>query len=193
MPDFHTSSFNSMGYYYQWQDFFYYLQTRYYMNGAYFSRFYRNREPLVTPELLRLTVRQPLKMSLQLLSAVDELEGLIQERNSGKAIDRQALAAKTQEIRELAKKIRQDQSLTFFDQRRDKEILTNAQAENLGLEAIGQLRELANDLHTQLKSMYSESQPATVSVRSLSAPSFESLAKGIDKLTKAIDSSARRM
>ncbi len=193
VPDLHTSSFNSINNYYQWQDFFWYLQTRYYMNSAYFGRFYRNREPLVTPELLKLTVRQPLKLSTQMLAAVDELESMIKERDAGKPVDRQTIAAKSQEIRDLAKKIRQDQSLAFFDQRREKDMVKGDQVDNLGLEAVARLREMATDLNTQLKSMYTQSQPSTVSVQSLTAPSFESLTKGIDRLTKVIENSARRM
>ncbi len=193
VPDLHTSSFNSINNYYQWQDFFWYLQTRYYMNSAYFGRFYRNREPLVTPELLKLTVRQPLKLSTQMLAAVDELESMIKERDAGKPVDRQTIAAKSQEIRDLAKKIRQDQSLAFFDQRRDKDMVKGDQVDNLGLEAVARLREMATDLNTQLKSMYTQSQPSTISVQSLTAPSFESLTKGIDRLTKVIENSARRM
>jgi hypothetical protein len=193
IPNYQTSSFNSTGNYYQWQDFFYYLQMHYYMNDAYFSRFYRNREPLVTPELLKLTMRQPMKLSLQLLAAVDELELMIKARDGGKQVDRQAISSKTAEIRDLAKKIRQDESLAFFDQRRDKDVFKGMQADNLGLEAISQLREMATDLNTQLKGLYSQSQPSTVSVQSLTAPSFESLTKGIDKLSKVIENSARRM
>ncbi len=193
VPDLRTSSFNSLNNYYQWQDFFWYLQTRYYMNGNYFTRFYRNREPLVTPELLKLTVRQPLKLSSQMLAAVDDLEAMIKDRDAGKPVEKTAIAAKSQEIRDLAKKIRQDQSLAFFDQRRDKDLVKGEQVDALGLEAVAQLREMAMDLNTQLKNMYTQSQPSTVSVQSLTAPSFESLTKGIDRLTKAIENSARRM
>ena len=193
VPDFHTSSFNSVSNYYQWQDFFWYLQTRYYMNSDYFGRFYRNREPLVTPELLKLTVRQPLKLSSQMLTAVDDLETMITDRDAGKPVDRQAIAAKSQEIRDLAKKIRQDQSLAFFDQRRDKDVVKGDQVDALGLEAVAQLREMATDLNTQLKNMYTQNEPSTVSVQSLTAPSFGSLTKGIDRLTKVIENSARRM
>jgi hypothetical protein len=192
LPNLRYSSFNSVNYY-QWQDFYYFLQTRYYLSNDYFGRFYRNREPLLTPELLKLTVRQPLKLSLQMLNSVDELETMVKERQAGKAVSGEAIAAKTQEIRDLAKQIRNDQSLSFIDQRRDKNTLKTAEAESLGLEAIAQLREMATDLNIQLKQMYTESHSSTVSVEGLAAPSFGSLTKGIDRLTKTIESSARRM
>jgi hypothetical protein len=192
VPNLRYSSFNSVNYY-QWQDFYYFLQTRYYLSNDYFGRFYRNREPLLTPELLKLTVRQPLKLSLQMLNAVDELEMMVKERQAGKPVSGEAIAAKTQEIRDLAKQIRNDQSLSFIDQRRDKNTLKNAEAESLGLEAIAQLREMATDLNIQLRQMYTESRSSTVSVESLAAPSFGSLTKGIDRLTRTIENSARRM
>jgi len=109
------------------------------------------------------------------------------------AVDKASIYSKTQEIRELAKKIRQDESLAFFDQRRDKDTLKTENAGELGLEAVHRLREVALDLNSQLKDMYSQSQPSTISVQSLAAPSFESLTKGIDRLSKVIDSSARKI
>lgn len=187
------TSFNSVYSMYQWQDFFYFLQMHYFMNPSYFSRFYRQREPLLTPVLARLTTQQPLNQSSQLLRAVDELETMLKEGEAGKSVDRAAVAAKTQEIRDLAKKIRSDESLAFLDQRRDKDALKLDNAETLGLGAIAQLREVATDLNTQLKNMYNQKTSTTVSVQNLAAPSFNSLTKGIDKLTKVIDSSARRM
>lgn len=193
IPNLQYTSFNSVNSYYQWQDFFFYLQTHYFMNSAYFTRFYRQSEPLVTPELLKLTVRQPLRLSLQLLEAVDSLETTLKDGEAGKPVDKAAVAAKTQEIRDLAKKIRTDEALTFFDQRRDKDALKLDNTESLGLDAIAQLREVATDLNTQLKNMYNENKTSTVSVQSLSAPSFESLTKGIDKLAKVIENSARRL
>lgn len=193
VPNLQYTSFSTPDYYFQWQNFYSYLRMHYFMNSSYFGRFYRNREPLMTPELLKLTMRQPLRLSMQLVSAVDELESMIKDQEAGKTVDRSAISAKTQEIRDLAKKIRQDESLAFFDQRRDKDVLKLSHVDGMGLEAVGKLREMALDLNTQLKNMYSQTQPSTVSVQSLAAPSFESLTKGIDRLSKVIDSSARKI
>jgi hypothetical protein len=85
------------------------------LNGLYFSRFYRNSEPLVTPELMKLTLRGPLTLSTQMLAAVDQLQLMVTDLQAGKQVAREDLSAKTQEIRDLARKIRQDESLTFVD------------------------------------------------------------------------------
>jgi hypothetical protein len=193
VPRIEGTSFSSVNYLYQWQDFFWYLQRMYYFNPGYFSRFYRNREPLLTPEILRLTLRSPLSQSLRMLQSIEQLEELVKEREAGRTVDRQAISLKTKEIRDLAKSIRNDQALSQIDQRRDSEIFKNADFENMGLDAVSRLREVAQDLVTQLQNMYQDRQPSTISVQSLRAPSFGSLTKGIDRLTKVVDGSVRRL
>jgi len=193
VPKLQGTSFNSINTYYAWNDFYWYLRNQYLLNSLYFGRFYRNVEPLLTPQLLRLTTRAPLRLSMQMMTAVDELEAMLQARQAGKPVNSQDISAKAQEIRELAKKIRQDQALTFIDQRKDKDILKGNNIENLGLEAISRLREMVTDLNTQLKSMYTQNSTSTVSVNSLTQPSFESLSKGIEKLSKAIENSAKKI
>lgn len=173
--------------------FYDYLQMRYLMNGLYFNRFYNNVEPLVTPQLLRLTTREPLRLSMQMITAVDELEAMLQALQAGKPVNKQEISAKAQEIRELAKHIRQDQALSFIDQRKDKDILKGNNIENLGLEAISQLREMVTDLNTQLKGMYTQSTTSTISVNSLTQPSLESLSKGIERISRVIENSAKKI
>ncbi len=192
-PNLKGTSFTTLTTFYDWQNFYYYLQTRYMMNSLYFTRFYRNVEPLVTPQLLRLTMREPLRLSMQMMTAVDELEALLQARQSGKPVDKQEIAAKAEEIRDLAKHIRSNQALSFVDQRKEKDVLKGDNIEKLGLEAVSQLREMATDLNTQLKAMYTQDTTSTVSVSSLSQPSISSLSKGIEKLSRAIESSAKKI
>jgi hypothetical protein len=176
-----------------YQRYYYYMRSMYFLNPNYFSRFSRNVEPLATPELIKLTYRKPLKLSLQMLDAVQELEEMLQTSESGKQIDKLALMAKIQEIRELDKQILKDEGLDFLDQRRDKESLKSFRVDKLGLEAVAKLREMVTDLSTQLKNTYNQATPAVISVQSLSQPSFKSMCKEIDKLTRALESSARRM
>ncbi len=187
------TSFTTMDTYYQWQSFYWYLQNQYMMNRLYFTRFYRNREPLVTPDLLRRVVRQPYRLSMQMLTAIDELETMLQDRAAGKPVDKMEIAAKAQEIRELAKRIRTDEALTFVDQRKEKDILKGNNIEALGLESINQLREMATDLNSQLKNMYTQNTTSTVSVTSLTQPSVDSLSRGIEKISKVIENSAKKI
>ncbi len=192
-PDLRGTSFVSTNSYYQSMDFFYWVRRNYFLDRYYFSRFYRNTEPLITPQLARLTLRQPLALSNRLLITVDELETMIRDTQAGKQVDRQQITDKTKEVRELAKQLRQDQSLNYYDQRKDRDLLKGTRYDDLGLEAIAQLREMALDLNSQIRSLYEQSSTSTVSVDSLAQPSFVSLSKGIDKLSRVISSSARRL
>jgi|RhiMetdeSRZDD1v2_1073273.scaffolds.fasta_scaffold425263_2 hypothetical protein len=192
-PNLQGTSFTTLNSYYDWQNYYWRMRTMYMLNGLYFSRFYRNTEPLITPELMMLTLRAPLSFSTQMVAAVDQLQVMLTDLQAGKQVSKQEIADKTREIRDLAKKIREDQSLAFVDQRLDQNIGKGNQFDNLGLTGIDQLRELVTDLHTQLKGMYNQSTTSSISVQSLSQPSFASLSKGIEKLTKVIEASARRL
>jgi hypothetical protein len=194
-PNLGGTSFYSYDSYYQWQTFLWHLQTRYGMlDPRYVSRFYRNTgEPLLTPQILKLALREPVSLSTQLVRAVDALELMLLDRQAGKPVNKQEIAEKTQVIRDLAKKIRQDHSMVFVDQRLDKNVIKGKEVDNLGLEAIGRLREMALDLNNQLKQMYDQTKTSIVSVGNLSQPSIESLSKGIEKLSKVIENSARRL
>jgi uncharacterized coiled-coil DUF342 family protein len=154
------------------------------------NRYYRNREPLITPDLVHMTLREPLSASQKLLQNVDELQTMVQAMQEGKSVDKEDLEAKTQEIRALAKKIRQYEPVSYFDLRKSRDLTKGV--DNLGLGAISQLRELALQLNSQLRSMYDQKVTSTVSVNSLNQASFESLSKGIEKLAKVIESSKPR-
>jgi hypothetical protein len=160
------------------------VHNNFYLDGYYFSRFYRNTEPLITPQLARLTMSQPLSLSNRLLASIDQLEAMMQDQQAGKEVSKADIAAKTEEIRDLAKQIRQDQSIVFFDQRKEKDLLRGTQHAELGPEAIRQMREMATDLNRQIRNLYEQKSTATVSVEALSAPSFSSLSKGIERLSK---------
>ena len=192
-PNLAGTSWSSYNTWMDYQRYYHYMQSMYFLNYGYFSRFSRNVEPLATPELIKLTYRKPLKLSLQMLDAVQELEEMVQASQSGKQIDKQAAMAKIQEIRELNKQILKDQGLEFLDQRRDKDILKSVQIDKLGPDAIAKLREMVTDLSTQLKNTYNQSTPAVISVQSLSQPSFRSMCKEIDKLTRVLENSTRRL
>jgi gas vesicle protein len=132
-------------------------------------------------------------LSTQLLREVDALQEMLMTSESGKQVDKKAVAEKTQLIRELARKIRKDQYLEFLDRRSDKDVSQGVQAETLGLAAVNQLRQWAVDLNSQLKGMYSEISTSTVSVQNLVQPSLEGLAKGIERMTKVIEDSSRKL
>lgn len=186
------TSFYSYSTYYQWQNFLYNLDLLYGFSLDRY-RFMRNSEPLLTPKLASLAVLRPLQVSAQLIMVVDELSSLLETARAGKEVDKKAIEASAQQIRKLAKSIRTDPSLTFIDQREDVDLTKGLDTEKLGLDAINQLREIALDLNSQLHSLSDQAKTSTVSVDYLTRPSFESLSKGIEKLSKVIQNSARRL
>ncbi len=193
VPNLRGTSFYSYSNYYYWNDFLFRLMDRFYMDPTYFSRFYRNNEPLLTPKLQRLAVGNPLILSKRLVSAVDELSQMVEAREAGQPIDKDLILAKVKQIRDLAKKIRNDDLLPYVDQRRDIDILKDKSVDTLGLEAVGELRAMALDLNSQLANLYNSSSTATISVDSLAQPSLASLSKGIERLCKTIEASAKRL
>jgi len=163
------------------------------MTPSYFARFYRNQEPLITPEIIKRTLREPLGLSRDILDSIDELDSMLQASAAGTAADRKALAVKSREIRELAKKIRRNQTLSTIDLRKDEDLYIRPENATLEADAVDHLREMAVDLDRQLRNMYSESSTSTISVETYKEHSLESLAKGIEKVCKSIEASAKRM
>lgn len=192
VPRITGTSFNTVGLYYDWLDYYSYLYSYYHFYPFYFDRFYRNNEPLMTPAMLKITLRQPLRLSGAMLKSIDGLDSLLSDARAGKAVDKQAILAKSQEIRDYAKQIRQDRTLSIADIRKDTVLFKDDNVDALNPETIAKLREMALDLNRQLKNLYSESSSSTVSVDSYKEPSFESMAKGIEKACKAIEHSSKR-
>ncbi len=186
------TSYYSYGNYLQWQDFLYRLNSLYFA-GLDGSRFLRNSEPLVTPKIASLAVRRPLQLSAQLVAVVDELSTLLAEVRAGKNFDKKAIDTTAEQIRKLAKSIRTDPSLSYIDERNDVDLTKGIDLNQIGLDAIVQLREIALDLDSQLQSLSDQAATSTISIDYLTRPSFESLSKGIEKLSKAIQNSARRL
>jgi hypothetical protein len=176
-----------------WSTYYTYLYSYYHVYPGYFDRFMRNREPLLTPALLRLTLRRPLSLSNDMLSAIDDLEAMLSDARDGKAIDKKALLAKAQEIREYAKEIRQDRTLMTLDMGRETSLFKEDGVDLLAPETIAKLREMALDLNRQLRNMYSVSSSSTISVDSYKEPSFASVTKGIEKVCKAIEHSSKQL
>jgi len=191
-PNIQGTSFSSVNLYNYWNDYFSYLYMRYQLSPVYFTRFYRNSEPLMTPAMLKMTLRQPLYFSEMMLESVAELETMLADVRAGKQVDRKALLAKSREIRDFAKRIRQDRTLAVYDVREETKLLKDEDIDALD-ESLPKLQELALDLHRQLTDLYSVSSSSTISVESYKQPSFESVTKGIDKVCKAIEHSSKQL
>jgi hypothetical protein len=187
------TSFTSIGNYYSWNDYYSYLCHNYNLSPLYFTRFYRNVEPLVTPEMLKLTLLRPIRLSSEMLNSIDALEVMLKNAESGKPADYSALREKSKKIRALAKQIRNNETLSHIDLRKEKELYKVDKENALSLEALGRMREMAVDIDRQLRELYRQPATSTVSVDSYSEPSLESLAKGIESICKSMESSSKRM
>jgi hypothetical protein len=193
VPNLSGTSFYTPTLYTSWMSYYGYLSQYYRFNPLYFNRFYVNREPLITPAMLKITLRQPLILSAEILSSIDELEALLLDAREGKTVDKTLLAAKAQEIRDLARRIRQDRTISLVDLRKDAILYREEGLDVLSPEAVAKLREMALDLNRQLENMYNMSSSSTISVETYKAPSFGSEAKSIEKLCKAIENSSKRL
>ena len=193
MPRLDGTSFGSSSAYIKWETYSDYMLNHFMMDPLYFNRFYRNVEPLITPDLLKLSTAEPLRASTMMLSSATELQALIEALKAGELVSKKEIASRTQVIRKLAGKIRKDQSLSFIDQRKRIDILKGRNPEGLGLGAISQLCEIATALHTQLAGMNLQTSTSTISIHTLTQPSIESLSSGVEKLAKVIEDSAKKI
>jgi hypothetical protein len=188
------SSFNTARDYSLWYDYYSYLYMRYHIYPSYFVRFTRNYEPKMTPALMKIALRDPLILSKEMLRAIDRLEAMLADARSGKAVDKDEIIAKSQQIRAFAKEIRENRTLSLIDIS-SKKMATEGPDSNDALEpeTIAKLREMALDLNRQLTNLYSLPSASTVSVDTFKEPSFESTAKTIEKFCKAIEHSSKRL
>jgi len=188
-----STSFGSYDVYYNWTSYYSFLSRNFNMNPVYFSRFYRNTEPLITPEMLKLTLLGPLRLSSGMLDSIDELEAMLRDVEAGKAVDKQALMEKSRSIRALAKAIRSNRTLSYVDLRKERDLYQADRGDIPSLEALSRMREMAVDIDRQLRNLFSQTSTSTVSVEEYSQPSLESLAKGIERICKSIEQSTKRL
>jgi len=193
VPNPQYSSFTTWNTYWNWQYFFYRLQTQYYLDPGFAHRFVVNREPLLTPSLLHMAVMTPLRLSSLMLAEMNDLDLMLQNFQNGKNVDRAQITLKIREIRKIAKQISGGSDWDLIDQRKNKDILKGLQFGDSALNDSIRLRKIATDLHAQLQNWYTSSNTNTISASTLAQPSIESLTRGIEKISKAMENSVRRM
>jgi hypothetical protein len=188
------SSFGTPAEYNYWYNYYSYLYSMYRIYPNYFVRFTRNYEPRMTPAMLKIALRDPLVISKEMLRAIDQLESMLSDSRDGKVVEKNDIIAKSQEIRVFAKEIRENRTLSIIDLSSKKAVSAEQDTRSaLDPETIARLREMALDLNRQLTNLYSLPSTSTVSVESFREPSFESTAKAIEKVCKAIESSSKHL
>jgi len=160
--------------------------------GQYFSRYYLNSEPILNRKTLYYSLQNSYSRAGQLAQAVSELNQLVAiHRQNGDgdaaAIQDPRFDTLVSRIRTLAKQVKDDEFLPYVDVRRgsgDSAVKT-ANLERLSFsEQTNRLSDLVSRLNNQISGMMNDTTPAVVSVDSLSQPTFESLAKEIDRVAK---------
>jgi len=165
----------------------------YHIYPTYFLRFTRNYEPKMTPAMFKVALRDPLILTREMLRAIDELDNMLADARTGKAVEKDAIVTKSQAIRGFAKAIRQNQTIAVIDLSSKRAIDTGADTDALDAATVAKLRSMALDLDRQLVNLYSLPSSSTVSADSFRAPSFESQTKAIEKICKDIEHASRRL
>jgi len=174
------------------------MSRYYFLNGYNYLWRYQQGDSPLTQHSMGIALQQCASASLGLLRLSDKLEGLVDQYESGeltqKDFERQ-IGQTTKEIRKLSKKIRKDDFLDYIDQRQTKHVPSFPEATSVaGLRSLTkQLRLMAREIDFGLDTYRKEDMSRTVNVRELEQPSYDSLTKGIDRLSKTINNSARRL
>ncbi|MGW8180128.1 MAG: hypothetical protein ACWGQW_15415 [bacterium] len=185
-----------------WNDtnlFVYRLMSRYYfLNGYNYLWRYQQGDSPLTQHSVQIALQECASASGGLLRLSDQLEHIVNQYESGELsqadFERQVDQA-TKQIRKLSKKIRKDDFLDYIDQRQKDKVPSFPEAASVGgLRSLTrQLRLMAYEVDRGLEMFNKEDMTRTVNVRELEQPSFDSLTKGIDRLSKTISKSARRL
>jgi len=147
----------------------------------------------MTPAMLKIALRDPLILTREMLRAIDDLDSMLADARTGKTVDKNLIVAKSQEIRNFAKAIRQNQTIAVIDLSSKRAIDTGADTDALDAATIAKLRSMAVELDRQLVNLYSLPTSSTVSADSFRAPSFESQTKAIEKICKDIEHASKRL
>jgi hypothetical protein len=174
------------------------MSQYYFLNGYNYLWRYRQGDSPLTQHSMRIALQQCVSASAGMLRLSDQLEGIVNQYENGELSRKQfeeQVGETTKRIRKLSKKIRKDDFLEFIDQRQKKDVASFPQATSVQeLRSLTkQLRLMAFEIDSGLEAFNTEDMTRVVNVRELERPSFDALTKGVDRLAKTIDKSARRL
>lgn len=149
-----------------------------------------SQELYLTNKSVKAALQESFNDVTALMAAFAELETLVQTSGSDPSTKKQAKGL-SGKIKNLASKIKNDAFLNMLDLRKDTDVLKDL-GKNRGHGSVTSdmedLKQLIGQLHSELAAMYSSKNPGVISVKSYSNASSRSLAKGIEKLIKRIES-----
>ncbi len=160
-------------------------------NRAYFTRFYNNNEPIVTPQTA-LVMRVPSNNASMLVSAADRLlaikEQYVAEGKSDRLLQDPEVKTLLLQIKTLARQIYRYPAVEYMSfGKKSNNPLGSSSQENME-----QMDSLIRMLKTQFQEIWESENPSMISVEQLSGPSPISLAKGIEKLADRLGKTANK-
>jgi hypothetical protein len=169
-----------------------------FLNGYDYLWRYRQGDSPLTRHSMRIALQQCVSASAGMLRLSDQLERIVDQYERGELSEKdfeKQVGETTKQIRSLSKKIRKDDFLDYIDQRKNKKVDSFPQATSVaGLRSLTQqMRLLAFEIDSGLESFNQKDMSRVVNVRELERPSFDALTKGVDRLAKTIDKSARKL
>ncbi len=168
-------------------------------NADYALYRFANGDSILTPTVSRLALRGSFLATDMLLTEARELNGLLDRYDRGEVTRRSfndEVKSRIKRVREAAKAIRKDYYLSYLDSNEDAKLKKPDRAKNLSelRELVSEMQALALQVKGRLVDMRSNDENGrTVTVSSFQAPSFDSMAKGIDRLAKSFSKSAKRL
>jgi len=174
------------------------MNRYYFLNGYEYLWRYRQGDSPLTQESMRVALQECVSASAGMLRLSEQLENITNRYEAGEIEEdefKNLVKDKTDQVRKLAKTIRKDDFLDYIDQRQNDYDGSFQEAQSVrGLKALTQqLRMMAYEIDTGLEAFNEEDMTRVVNVRELERPSFDSLSKGIDRLAKTIERSAKSL
>jgi len=174
------------------------MRQYYFLNGYDYLWRYRQGDSPLTQESLRMALQECSSASAAIVRLSAQLEQVVDQFERGE-LSEDAFESKveetTKQIRKLSKQIRKDDYLDYIDQRQKDLDSSFREATSVqGLRALTQqLSMLAYEIDTGLDAFNRDDMTRVVNVRELQRPSFDSLTKGVESLSKTIERSAGRL
>lgn len=185
--------------FYLCDEFLYRLTRQYaFFSGyEYLWRYAQGDSPL-TPDIVKLALQDSSQAAHSLVGLSEDLKQLLADFEAGR-LDRKSFEAEFDrtlaQVRKLAKKIRGDYYLGYIDQRTETKIEAPQAAASLAelRPLVDELHQMALEMQKGLSSFYTRDVTRVVSVQDLAQPSFRSISKGIDRISKTIGKSVDRL
>jgi hypothetical protein len=163
-------------------------------SGGYFSRFFNNNEPIITPQTA-LAMRIPSSNAKMLVAAADRLSAIrnqyVADGQSSRLLLDPEVKTLIQKVKFLARQIYKYPALEYVSFGKSGNLVGDDSSQN-SESNMEQMDSLIRMLQNQFHEVWESENPSLVSIEQLSLPSPISLAKGIEKLANRLEKTANK-